>query len=172
MRFIQEFDEGKKSCRSRLAKHNGRRRKVQPQAAVNGNSMNENQSLSSALFLLLKQLSGLEPQSYQDILKNVNSNSISSNAGNNAANGSIVHEQTIRSTPIGRESLAEEPPVKRRVQDFDLNDACTEEAESRTDKIVFKLFGKEPKDFPVDLREQVIYHVTNWNHVSLTTLSV
>ncbi|CAD6231743.1 unnamed protein product [Miscanthus lutarioriparius] len=182
--LLQEFDEGKKSCRSRLAKHNGRRRKVQLQAAVNGNSMNENQSLSSTLFLLLKQLSGLEPgssseqinhpnslvnilknlaaiastQSYQDILKNVNSNSISSNAGNNAANGSIVHEQTIRSTPIGRESLAEEPPVKRRVQDFDLNDACTEEAESRTDKIVFKLFGKEPKDFPVDLREQI----QNW----------
>ncbi|XP_066306187.1 squamosa promoter-binding-like protein 1 isoform X2 [Miscanthus floridulus] len=153
--LLQEFDEGKKSCRSRLAKHNGRRRKVQPQAAVNGNSMNENQSLSSTIFLLLKQLSGLEPgssseqinhpnslvnilknlaaiastQSYQDILKNANSNSISANAGNNAANGSIVHEQIIRSTPIRRESLAEEPPVKRRVQDFDLNDACTEEAE-------------------------------------------
>jgi len=31
--------------------------------------------------------------------------------------------------------------------------------QSRTDKIVFKLFGKEPKDFPVDLREQVIYHL-------------
>jgi len=39
-----------------------------------------------------------------------------------------------------------------------LNDACIEEVESRTDKIVFKLFGKEPKDFPVDLREQIL----NW----------
>ncbi|KAJ1283431.1 hypothetical protein BS78_03G128100 [Paspalum vaginatum] len=182
--LLQEFDEGKKSCRSRLAKHNGRRRKTQPQAAVDGNSANENQSLSNTLFLLLKQLSGLESgssseqinhpnylvnllknlaaiagtQAYQDMLKNVNSNSTSSNAGNNAANGSTAHEQTKRSIPVSSELLGEEHPVKRRVQDFDLNDACVEEVESRTDKIVFKLFGKEPKDFPVDLREQIL----NW----------
>ncbi|XP_025819594.1 squamosa promoter-binding-like protein 1 isoform X4 [Panicum hallii] len=154
--LLQEFDEGKKSCRSRLAKHNGRRRKGQQQGVADGNPTNENQSLSSTLFLLLKQLSGLESgssseqinhpnylvnllknlaaiastQAYQDILKNANSNP-TSNAG---------------------------PPVKKRVQDFDLNDACIEEVESRTDKIVFKLFGKEPKDFPVDLREQIL----NW----------
>jgi hypothetical protein len=126
--------------------------------------MNEDQSLSSTLFLLLKQLSGLEckfytkfdyqfkiqifqttcnpdsnsncalvwmtagssseqinhPNSlvnllknlaaiasthaYQDVLKNATS--ISSNDGNNAANGSIMHEQTIRSIPVRRESLA------------------------------------------------------------------
>ncbi|PWZ31551.1 Squamosa promoter-binding-like protein 1 [Zea mays] len=186
--LLQEFDEGKKSCRSRLAQHNGRRRKVQPQAVVNGNSMSENQSLSSTLILLLKQLSRLESgsssepinhpnslvnllknlaaiastQSYQDILKNANSNSILSNAGNNAANGSTVHEQTIRSIPIRGESLAEEPPLKRRVHDFDLNDACFEEVESRTDKIVFKLFGKEPKDFPVDLREQIQHWLSHY----------
>ncbi|PUZ57112.1 hypothetical protein GQ55_5G402000 [Panicum hallii var. hallii] len=155
--LLQEFDEGKKSCRSRLAKHNGRRRKGQQQGVADGNPTNENQSLSSTLFLLLKQLSGLESgssseqinhpnylvnllknlaaiastQEYQDILKNANSNPTSN---------------------------AEGPPVKKRVQDFDLNDACIEEVESRTDKIVFKLFGKEPKDFPVDLREQIL----NW----------
>ncbi|XP_035822107.1 squamosa promoter-binding-like protein 1 isoform X2 [Zea mays] len=185
--LLQEFDEGKKSCRSRLAQHNGRRRKVQPQTVVNGNSMSENQSLSNTSILLLKQLSRLESgsssepinhpnslvnllknlaaiastQSYQDILKNANSNSILSNAGNNAANGSTVHEQTIRSIPIRGESLAE-PPVKRRVHDFDLNDACFEEVESRTDKIVFKLFGKEPKDFPVDLREQIQHWLSHY----------
>ncbi|TKW12329.1 hypothetical protein SEVIR_5G029400v4 [Setaria viridis] len=181
--LLQEFDEGKKSCRSRLAKHNGRRRKGQPQGAVVGNPTNENKSLSSALFLLLKQLSGLESgsssgqinhpnylvnlmknlaavastQAYQDILNNANSNP-TSNAGNNAANGSTMHELTIQSIPVGSEPLAEGPPVKKRVQDFDLNDACIEEVERRTDKIVFKLFGKEPKDFPVDLREQIL----NW----------
>ncbi|CAL4964034.1 unnamed protein product [Urochloa decumbens] len=181
--LLQEFDEGKKSCRSRLAKHNGRRRKGQPQGAVEGTPTNENQSLSSTLLLLLKQLSGLESgssseqinhpnylvnllknlaaiastQAYQDILKNTNSNP-TLNAVNNAANGSTMHELTIPSIPAGSESLAEGPPVKKRVQDFDLNDACIEEVESRTDKIVFKLFGKEPKDFPVDLREQIL----NW----------
>ncbi|XP_062208953.1 squamosa promoter-binding-like protein 1 isoform X2 [Phragmites australis] len=181
--LLQEFDEGKKSCRSRLARHNGRRRKVQPQAGVDANSMNENQSLSSTLLLLLKQLSGLESgssseqinhpnylvnllknlaaiastQAYQDMLKNANSTLISSNAGNNVANDFTVHEQTRRPIPVGPES-SEEPPVKRRVQDFDLNDVYIEEVESRTDKIVFKLFGKEPTDFPVDLRAQIL----NW----------
>nr|CAB3472939.1 unnamed protein product [Digitaria exilis] len=181
--LIQEFDEGKKSCRSRLAKHNGRRRKGQPQGAADGNSTNENQSLNSTLFLLLKQLSGLESgssseqinhpnylvnllknlaaiastQAYQDILKNANLNP-TSNAGNNATNGPTMHELTKQSIPAGHESLAGGPPSKKRVQDFDLNGACTEEVESRTDKIVFKLFGKEPRDFPVDLREQIL----NW----------
>jgi len=61
----------------------------------------------NSLVNILKNLAAIaSTQSYQDILKNANSNSISANAGNNAANGSIVHEQTIRSTPIGRESLA------------------------------------------------------------------
>ncbi|XP_062197112.1 squamosa promoter-binding-like protein 1 [Phragmites australis] len=182
--LLQEFDEGKKSCRSRLAKHNVRRRKVQPQAGVDDNSMNENQSLSSTLFLLLKQLSGLESgssskqinhpnylvnllknltaiagtQEYQDMLKNTNRTSILSNAVNNVTNGFTVCEQIKRPIPVGTESSAEVPPVKRRVQDFDLNDAYIEEVESRTDKIVFKLFGKEPKDFPVDLRAQIL----NW----------
>ncbi|KAL6627744.1 hypothetical protein ACP70R_031470 [Stipagrostis hirtigluma subsp. patula] len=182
--LLQEFDQGKKSCRSRLAKHNGRRRKVQPQIGVDGNSKSENQSLSTILFLLLKQLSGIESgssseqinhsnylvnllknlaamagtQEYQDMLKKTNSTAISSNAGNYVANGITVQGQTIQPIPVGTETLAEEPPVKRRVQDFDLNDAYIEEVESRTDKIVFKLFGKEPKDFPVDLRSQIL----NW----------
>ncbi|KAL6850013.1 hypothetical protein ACP4OV_020640 [Aristida adscensionis] len=182
--LLQEFDEGKKSCRSRLAKHNGRRRKVQPQAGVDGSSTQENQSLSSILLLLLKQLSGLESgssseqidhpnylvnllknlaamagtQAYQDMLKKANSTAISSNAGNYVANGLTVHGQTIQPMPVGTESTAEEPPAKKRAQIFDLNDVYTEEVESRTDKIVFKLFGKEPKDFPVDLRAQIL----NW----------
>ncbi|KAK3164172.1 hypothetical protein QOZ80_1AG0013720 [Eleusine coracana subsp. coracana] len=178
--LLQEFDEGKKSCRSRLAQHNRRRRKVRPEAAVDGNSMIQNQSLSSVLFLLLKQLSGVESgsssegvnhpnhlvnllknlasiastQAYQDMLKNANS----SNAGNYNANGFTVHGQTIQPIHVGTELSPEEPSAKRRVQDFDLNDAYIEGVECRTDKIVFKLFGKEPKDFPVNLRAQIL----NW----------
>ncbi|GJN32110.1 hypothetical protein PR202_gb20584 [Eleusine coracana subsp. coracana] len=178
--LLQEFDEGKKSCRSRLAQHNRRRRKVRPEAAVDGNSMIQNQSLSSVLFLLLKQLSGVESgsssegvnhpnhlvnllknlasiagtQAYQDMLKNANS----SNAGNYIANGFTVHGQTIQPIHVDTELSPEEPPAKRRVQDFDLNDAYIEDAECRTDKIVFKLFGKEPRDFPVNLRAQIL----NW----------
>ena len=53
--LLQEFDEGKKSCRSRLAKHNGRRRKAPAQAK---NSSSENHSLTNTLLLLLRQLAG------------------------------------------------------------------------------------------------------------------
>lgn len=181
--LLQEFDAEKKSCRSRLARHNGRRRKVPAQAGVAGNSLNENQSLTNTLLLLLKQLSGLDSvssseqingpnylvnllknlaaiagtQAYQDMLKNANSAAITSNAGSYVANGFTIHEPTRPPIPVGTESSAD-PPDKRRVQNFDLNDAYVEEDESRTDKIVFKLFGKEPKDFPVDLRAQIL----NW----------
>ncbi|KAF7100653.1 hypothetical protein CFC21_102140 [Triticum aestivum] len=164
--LVQEFDEGKKSCRSRLATHNRRRRKA-PAEAVN--SLGENQSLTNTLLLLLRQLAGQDSaassseqingpnllvsllknlaavagtQACQDMLKDATS----SNAGNYVGNqsGPPVH--------------AEEPPVKRRAQNFDLNDAYVEEDESRTDKIVFKLFGKQPNDFPADLRAQIL----NW----------
>ncbi|VAI72867.1 unnamed protein product [Triticum turgidum subsp. durum] len=164
--LVQEFDEGKKSCRSRLATHNRRRRKA-PAEAVN--SLGENQSLTNTLLLLLRQLAGQDSaassseqingpnllvsllknlaavagtQACQDMLKDATS----SNAGNYVGNQSRppVH--------------AEEPPVKRRAQNFDLNDAYVEEDESRTDKIIFKLFGKQPNDFPADLRAQIL----NW----------
>ncbi|XP_020160961.1 squamosa promoter-binding-like protein 1 isoform X2 [Aegilops tauschii subsp. strangulata] len=163
--LVQEFDEGKKSCRSRLATHNRRRRKA-PAEAVN--SLGENQSLTNTLLLLLRQLAGQDSassseqingpnllvsllknlaavagtQACQDMLKDATS----SNAGNYVGNQS------------GPPVPAEEPPVKRRAQNFDLNDAYVEEDESRTDKIVFKLFGKQPNDFPADLRAQIL----NW----------
>ncbi|KAM0833435.1 hypothetical protein ACQ4PT_064272 [Festuca glaucescens] len=178
--LLQEFDEGKKSCRSRLAKHNGRRRKAPAQA---GNSSSENHSLTNTLLLLLRQLAGQDSgsssehingpnylvnllknlaaiagtQTYQDMLKNASSAAISSNAGNYVVNGFTIQEQTGPPIP-GTESSAEEPPVKRHLKNFDLNDAYVEEDESRTDKIVFKLFGKEPNDFPTDLRAQIL----NW----------
>ncbi|VAI72857.1 unnamed protein product [Triticum turgidum subsp. durum] len=135
--LVQEFDEGKKSCRSRLATHNRRRRKA-PAEAVN--SLGENQSLTNTLLLLLRQLAGQDSaassseqingpnllvsllknlaavagtQACQDMLKDATS----SNAGNYVGNQSRppVH--------------AEEPPVKRRAQNFDLNDAYVEEDE-------------------------------------------
>lgn len=178
--LLQEFDEGKKSCRSRLAKHNGRRRKAPAQV---GNSSSENHSLTNTLLLLLRQLAGQDSgssseqingpnylvnllknlaaiagtQTYQDMLKNASSAVISSNAGNYVVNGFTIQEQIGPPIP-GTESSAEEPPVKRHMQNFDLNDAYVAEDESRTDKIVFKLFGKEPNDFPTDLRAQIL----NW----------
>ncbi|KAF0916957.1 hypothetical protein E2562_015128 [Oryza meyeriana var. granulata] len=183
--FLQEFDGGKKSCRSRLAQHNRRRRKVQAQAGVDVNSSRENHSFRNTLLLLLKQLSGLDSsgsseqingpnylvnlvknlaaiagtQTYEDMLKNATA-AISSHTGNCVANG-ISLQDPRPPIPVGTESSAEEPTAERRVQSFDLNDAYVEGDENRTDKIMFKLFGKEPKDFPSDLRAQVLNWLSN-----------
>ncbi|KAJ1437057.1 SBP domain [Sesbania bispinosa] len=57
---LQEFDEGKRSCRRRLAGHNKRRRKTHPDAtAVNGGSLNEERGSSYLLMSLLRILSNM-----------------------------------------------------------------------------------------------------------------
>ncbi|CAK9145273.1 unnamed protein product [Ilex paraguariensis] len=56
---LQEFDEGKRSCRRRLAGHNKRRRKAQPDNVVNSNSFNDNQASGSLLISLQRILSNM-----------------------------------------------------------------------------------------------------------------
>ncbi|KAK1317504.1 Squamosa promoter-binding-like protein 1 [Acorus calamus] len=51
---LQEFDEGKRSCRRRLAGHNRRRRKTHPDAVAGGNPLID---IGSILNVLLKLLS-------------------------------------------------------------------------------------------------------------------
>ncbi|PSS06264.1 Squamosa promoter-binding-like protein [Actinidia chinensis var. chinensis] len=56
---LQEFDEGKRSCRRRLAGHNKRRRKTQPDAAVNSSSLNDAQASGYLLISLLRILTNM-----------------------------------------------------------------------------------------------------------------
>lgn len=56
---LQEFDEGKRSCRRRLAGHNKRRRKTHPDNVVNGGSLNDERSSSYLLISLLRILSNM-----------------------------------------------------------------------------------------------------------------
>lgn len=56
---LQEFDEGKRSCRRRLAGHNRRRRKPPPDTVVNGVSMNDERGSSYLLISLLRILSNM-----------------------------------------------------------------------------------------------------------------
>ncbi|KAG8477557.1 hypothetical protein CXB51_030810 [Gossypium anomalum] len=56
---LQEFDDGKRSCRRRLAGHNKRRRKTNPATVVNGNSLNDEQTSGYLLLSLLKILSNM-----------------------------------------------------------------------------------------------------------------
>uniref|UniRef100_A0A0E0FKF9 SBP-type domain-containing protein n=1 Tax=Oryza nivara TaxID=4536 RepID=A0A0E0FKF9_ORYNI len=156
--FLQEFDEGKKSCRSRLAQHNRRRRKVQVQAASGPSEQINGPNYLTNLVKNLAALAGT--QRNQDMLKNANSAAIASHTGNYVAKGNSLHDSRPH-IPVGTESTAEEPTVERRVQNFDLNDAYVEGDENRTDKIVFKLFGKEPNDFPSDLRAQILSWLSN-----------
>ncbi|KAJ6819290.1 squamosa promoter-binding-like protein 12 [Iris pallida] len=57
--LLQEFDEGKRSCRRRLAGHNKRRRKTHPDTTVGGSSLTTDQASSYLLISLLKVLTNL-----------------------------------------------------------------------------------------------------------------
>ncbi|KAK7304052.1 hypothetical protein RJT34_15060 [Clitoria ternatea] len=68
---LQEFDEGKRSCRRRLAGHNRRRRKTHPDAtAVNGGSLNEEKGSSYLLMSLLRILSNMHSNGSDDQTRN------------------------------------------------------------------------------------------------------
>lgn len=56
---LKEFDEGKRSCRRRLAGHNRRRRKTLPETVVNGSSLNDERGSSYLLISLLRILSNM-----------------------------------------------------------------------------------------------------------------
>ncbi|XP_024023478.1 squamosa promoter-binding-like protein 12 isoform X2 [Morus notabilis] len=60
---LQEFDEGKRSCRRRLAGHNRRRRKTHPETTVNGGSLNDERGSSYLLISLLRILSNMHSNS-------------------------------------------------------------------------------------------------------------
>lgn len=56
---LQEFDEGKRSCRRRLAGHNKRRRKTHPHNVATADSLNDERSSSYLLISLLRILSNM-----------------------------------------------------------------------------------------------------------------
>ncbi|KAK7337578.1 hypothetical protein VNO77_18160 [Canavalia gladiata] len=281
--LLQEFDEGKRSCRRRLAGHNRRRRKTNHDAVPSGSSLNDDQTSSYLLISLLKILSNMhsdrsDQTTDQDLLTHLlrglasqNGEQGSKNLSNllrepdnllkegrssgksemvstlfsNGSQGSptiakqhqtvsisaiqhqVMHahgaraadQQTMSST---KPSTSNSPPAYSEARDsttgqtkmnnFDLNDiyidsddgiedierfpvcanlgtssldypwmqqdshqssppqtsgnsdsasaqspsSSSGEAQSRTDRIVFKLFGKEPNDFPLVLRAQIL----------------
>lgn len=239
---LEEFDEGKRSCRRRLAGHNRRRRKTHPENTVNGVALNDERSCSYLLVSLLRILSNLqsntsEQNKDQDVLTHLLKN-IASLAGNvNEKNSSTTDAGTSFATPE-KESLqpvkqtvnpsGTPPPCqitypsnnkapveangmegtvgKMKLNNIDLNmvydgsQDCMErfetpenmdnlplwlrghphkssppqtsgnsgstatqspssssgEPQSRTDRIVFKLFGKDPNELPLVLRNQIL----------------
>ncbi|KAK8948057.1 Squamosa promoter-binding-like protein 1 [Platanthera guangdongensis] len=92
--LLDEFDEGKRSCRRRLAGHNIRRRKTHSDVSASGTSTADDQSTSYLLISLLKILANLTSGKSQqskdnellsNLLKNIASLGSSSDGNNNSS---------------------------------------------------------------------------------------
>ncbi|KAF5806219.1 putative transcription factor SBP family [Helianthus annuus] len=247
---LEEFDEGKRSCRRRLAGHNRRRRKTHPETPTNGVSLNDERSCSYLLVSLLRILSnvqsnntsGSEQSKDQDLLahllrnlasfagtvndKNTSGSQCLQDAGTSFATPEKEHPQPVSQTVnlsgsemLHRGSVQTPAPSeitfpsnnktpneggKTKLNNIDLNmvydgsqdcsfenpentdnlplwlrhqpnksspphtsgnsastatqspSSSSGEAQSRTDRIVFKLFGKDPSELPLALRNQIL----------------
>ncbi|CAL9048916.1 unnamed protein product [Musa banksii] len=276
--LLEEFDEGKRSCRRRLAGHNRRRRKTHPDLIVNGNSSINEQASGYLLMSLLRVLSNLqsdnsEPPQDQELLTHFLRNlaslaksfdpsnlsqllqasqdpqkfvtaagtsseavimSVPNGVPEQVSGGPLCLTDKINCNPgtCGRQTdhstidipsngmiVSAEPVIDGvRIKDFDLNNTysetqdceegrekpatplCTEmsspncpscllqnshhssppqsignsdstsnqsqsssheDVRCRTDRIIFKLFGKDPTDLPLILRTQILDWLSN-----------
>ncbi|XP_074562605.1 squamosa promoter-binding-like protein 1 [Curcuma longa] len=278
--LLEEFDEGKRSCRRRLADHNKRRRKRQPDAIATGNPSTDEQTSGYLLISLLRILSNLQsdnqnvellahllgslaklaksfdPSSLSQLLQSsqvpqkfemgagTSSKAVNTSALNIVSmQESVSHLNSVANvtcTAIAENHLKETDHIpsvvttnsthsngrvafvgpvldKVRIMDFDLNDTyvdtqeCEEgrhkpatlphtmmvssdcpswlvqdhqssplhnsgnsdstsnqsqssfngDAQFRTDRIIFKLFGKDPNDLPLVLRAQILDWLSN-----------
>ncbi|GFP83086.1 squamosa promoter-binding-like protein 12 [Phtheirospermum japonicum] len=236
---LKEFDEGKRSCRRRLAGHNKRRRKMHPENVVNTATQNGEHGSNYLLISLLRILSNIhsnrsDQSKDQDLLSHLLSNLANLAGTNNERNDAVsqglqnvgptlkdLTTPASQNASVSQSALlfptnsikeqASDPTVGRtKLNNIDLNDVydgsqdCTEEnlgnnmpaaaagpswlyqdsqrssppqtsgnsgstststssgeAQSRTDRIVFKLFGKDPSDFPLVLRKQILDWLSN-----------
>ncbi|AEC10798.1 squamosa promoter binding protein-like 1 [Arabidopsis thaliana] len=231
--LLQEFDEGKRSCRRRLAGHNKRRRKTNPEPGANGNPSDDHSS-NYLLITLLKILSNMHNHTGdQDLMSHLLKSLVSHageqlgknlvelllqgggsqgslNIGNSALLGiEQAPQEELKQFSARQDGTATENRSEKQVKmnDFDLNDiyidsddtdversppptnpatssldypswihqssppqtsrnsdsasdqspsSSSEDAQMRTGRIVFKLFGKEPNEFPIVLRGQIL----------------
>ncbi|XP_059289449.1 squamosa promoter-binding-like protein 1 [Lycium ferocissimum] len=275
---LQEFDEGKRSCRRRLAGHNKRRRKTHPENVANGASVSDEQGSSYLLISLLRILANIhsnnsdqtkDQELLSHLLRNLASLPTATNEKNvpglsssspdlrkaGTSGGNCIKDspqpagqslsipaQEVREKRVGmssadcgipqnhsvsqpdsfcciKESIPSNANVSTaslagtKLNNIDLNNSYDDsqdgigklykpdatanlgngypgsplwlsqephkssptrisgnsgststlspsnssgEAQSRTDRIVFKLFGKDPSDFPTTLRKQIL----------------
>lgn len=102
---LQEFDEGKRSCRRRLAGHNKRRRKTHPENITNGASLPDERSSSYLLISLLRILSNMhsnntDQSNDQDLLSHLLKNLATLAGSSNGENlsGLLRESQGLLST--------------------------------------------------------------------------
>ncbi|KAI4372520.1 hypothetical protein MLD38_010740 [Melastoma candidum] len=239
--LLEEFDEGKRSCRRRLAGHNKRRRKADPDAPAPSGPVPDEKNSSFLLISLLRMLSNIHLSSLdqtrgQDLLSHLLRNLADAVNGQNPSgmlqettnvgpllgnqekiNGAMQNESGEQhvmqvATNAIQEALNIDNPGGINLKNIDLNCICDDDMEgiievsgrcsvhegskynhhctllegkqdvlksspprppsnsssghspssssgedqSRTDRIVFKLFGKDPNDLPTVLRSQIL----------------
>ncbi|XVF38965.1 hypothetical protein REPUB_Repub20aG0148500 [Reevesia pubescens] len=85
----------------------------------------------------------------QDCLENLQRSLVLKNPVNGPLHSSVCVSESHKSSP---------PQLSGNSDSTSSRSPSTSsgEAQSRTDRIVFKLFGKDPNDFPIDLRRQIL----------------
>ncbi|XP_027362021.1 squamosa promoter-binding-like protein 1 isoform X2 [Abrus precatorius] len=109
---LQEFDEGKRSCRRRLAGHNKRRRKTHPDSTVvSGGSQNEEKGSSYLLMSLLRILSNMHCEFVnQDVLSHLLRNLASLAGTTNGRNIASLLEGSQDLVKAGTSGAAQDVP--------------------------------------------------------------
>uniref|UniRef100_A0A5B7BUB4 Putative squamosa promoter-binding-like protein 12 n=1 Tax=Davidia involucrata TaxID=16924 RepID=A0A5B7BUB4_DAVIN len=111
---LQEFDEGKRSCRRRLAGHNRRRRKTHPENVVNGGSLNDERGSNYLLISLLRILSNMHSNSSeqtkdQDLLSHLLRNLAGTINGRNIS-GLLPGSQDLQNAGTSNGTPEKDPP--------------------------------------------------------------
>ncbi|KAG4929460.1 hypothetical protein GLYMA_17G039600v4 [Glycine max] len=113
---LQEFDEGKRSCRRRLAGHNRRRRKTHPDVSVvNEGSLNDQRGSNYLLMSLLRILTNLHSNGSdhtrnQDILSHLLKNLASLAGPNNGGRLAPLLEESKDLVNAGTPGAAQDKP--------------------------------------------------------------
>ncbi|KAG2544747.1 hypothetical protein PVAP13_9KG378097 [Panicum virgatum] len=116
--LLQEFDEGKRSCRRRLAGHNRRRRKTRPDIAIGGTASIEDKVSN----YLLLSLIGICANLNSDSVQHSNSQELLSTLLKNL--GSVA--KSLEPKELCKLLEAYQKPASCKLKDFDLNDTCND----------------------------------------------
>lgn len=108
--LLQEFDEGKRSCRRRLAGHNRRRRKTHPDGIISGACLNDERSSYSLIVNLLKVLAQLQTSNNSDQASNQDTvfqllKKLASSASISEETNAAAAKQSTSDQPNNRVSL-------------------------------------------------------------------
>ncbi|KAJ0978668.1 hypothetical protein J5N97_014142 [Dioscorea zingiberensis] len=114
--LLQEFDDGKRSCRRRLAGHNKRRRKTHPEASVSGNCLTDDRASSYLLISLLRILTNLhtddsDKSKDQDLLSHILRNLASFAGSFDSRNLSGLLQATQDAQRVGTASAMSSEPA-------------------------------------------------------------